>query len=131
MGWISRIADSVKTAFKTARQPFPKIPPELLLCNSAQKPGLSAALLASAIIARLPEIGIDTGKNEDGSPNKVCQFVALISEEFVKHIRDNAKVEVGLSSFGLTIKTDGANAAGPVSSQGSNIQPITMEGEVF
>ena len=130
MGWIDKISNTISNMFKLARKPFPTIPPELLLCNVLQKPGLSAALLASAIIARLPEMGLDTGKNKDGSENKINQFVRILSEEIVNHFRDNANIQCVISPESLTITGTGGNAGGPVQIMGYNIAGVTVNGEV-
>ena len=86
MSWINTIAQGIENAFKAVRPALQSIPPLLLLCEVFQRPGLSAIALTSAIIRRLPEAGIDTGPNNDGSPNKINQFVRIISEEWIKSI---------------------------------------------
>ena len=128
MGWIDKISSTISNMFKLARKPFPTIPPELLLFNVTQKPGMSAALLTSAIIARLPEMGLNTGKNKDGSENKINQFIRIISEEFIRHIQENASIQCVIAPESLTIQSTGANAAGAVSSMGINIMGTTIKG---
>ena len=71
MGWISNIAQGIEKAFNTVRPAVQSAPPILLLYGAVQRPGLSAIALTSAIIRRLPEAGIETGANPDGSPNKI------------------------------------------------------------
>ena len=92
MSWINKIADGIEKAFSTVRAPLQIIPPILLICEVYQRPGLSAIALASSIIRRLPEAGIETGVNNDGSPNKINQFVRILSEEIIQEIKDNARV---------------------------------------
>ena len=75
MSWISSIANGIEKAFKFARPALQSIPPILLLCEVRTRPGLSAIALTAAIIKRLPEAGIDTGPNNDGSTNKINQFL--------------------------------------------------------
>ena len=91
MSWINKIANGIEKAFSTVRAPLQIIPPILLICEVYQRPGLSAIALASSIIKRLPEAGIETGVNNDGSPNKINQLVRIISE-------DNARVTCVIES---------------------------------
>ena len=70
----------------------------MLICEVYQRPGLSASALASSIIKRLPEAGIETGVNNDGSPNKINQIVRIISEEIIQEIKDNARVTCVIES---------------------------------
>lgn len=120
MSWISNIAKSVETAFETVRPAFKSIPPLLLICEIYKRPGLSAISLASAIIRRLPEAGIETGVNADGSPNKIGSFVRIFCEEMVKELKDNAFVKCAIPPGAITITGTGANAGGPVTIVGSN-----------
>ena len=128
MGWIDKISSTISNMFKLSRKPFPTIPPELLLCNVTQKPGMSAALLTSAIISRLPEMGLNTGKNKDGSENMINQFVRIICEEIIRHIQENASIQCVIAPESLTIESNGANAGGAVTSMGSNIMGTTIKG---
>ena len=88
MSWIQTIADGIEKAFDTVRPALKSIPPFLLICELYKRPGLSAIALTSAIIRRLPEAGIETGVNPDGSENKVNQFVRIMCEETIKEIKD-------------------------------------------
>ena len=92
MSWINKIANGIEKAFSTVRAPLQIIPPILLICEVYQRPGLSAIALTSSNIKRLSEAGIETGVNNDGSPNKINQFVRILIEEIVQEIKDNARV---------------------------------------
>ncbi len=92
MSWITSISDGIKKAFDTVRPALPVIPALLLLCEIKNRPGLSAIALTGAIIRRLPEAGIETGVNPDGTPNKINQFVRIMSEEIVTEFKDNARI---------------------------------------
>ena len=87
MSWITSIAQGIEKAFSGIRPALKMIPPLLLICELYRRPGLSAIALTSAIIRRLPEAGIETGVNADGSPNKINGFVRIISEEIVKEFK--------------------------------------------
>ena len=84
MGWINKIAAAVNGTLNSLRPPVVSIPPILLLCEILNRPGLSAISLTSAIIARLPEIGIPAGVNVDGSAN-VNREVEFIFSSGVKY----------------------------------------------
>lgn len=128
MGWITKIAQGIETAFTSVRPPLAAIPALLLLCEITSRPGLSAMALAAAIIRRLPEAGIETGVNRDGSPNKINQFVRIFSEEVVKEIKDNCIVDVALNPGSVVATGTGANAAGPVVVTTINNLPVSGRG---
>lgn len=128
MSWINKIADGIEKAFSTVRAPLQIIPPILLISELYQRPGLSAIALASSIIKRLPEAGIETGVNNDGSPNKINQFVRILSEEIVQEIKDNARVTCVVESGTINSLGTGANAGGPVVVTSVNTIPINIMG---
>ena len=128
MSWINTIAQGIENAFKAVRPPLQSIPPLLLLVGVTQRPGLSAIALTSAIIKRLPEAGIETGVNADGSPNKINQFVRVLCEEIVTGIKDNAKVTCVLQPGTINSIGTGANAGGPVVVTSYNTIPVNTMG---
>lgn len=128
MSWINKIANGIEKAFSTVRAPLQIIPPILLICEVYQRPGLSAIALASSIIKRLPEAGIETGVNNDGSPNKINQFVRILSEEIIQEIKDNARVTCVVESGTINSLGTGANAGGPVVVTSVNTIPINVMG---
>ena len=128
MSWITRIADGIQTAFSAVRPALLSIPPILLICEVYQRPGLSAIALASAIIRRLPEAGIETGVNNDGSPNKINQFIRIFCEQVVQEIKDNARVTCVVEPGTINSLGTGANAGGPVVVTSVNTIPINIMG---
>ena len=128
MSWINTIAQGIENAFKAVRPALQSIPPLLLLVGVIQRPGLSAIALTSAIIRRLPEAGIETGVNADGSPNKINQFVRVLCEEIVTEIKDNAKVTCVLQPGTINSIGTGANADGPVVVTSYNTMPVNTMG---
>lgn len=128
MGWINRIADGIEKAFSTVRPALQAVPPILLICELYKRPGLSAIALASSIIRRLPEAGIETGVNNDGSPNKINQFVRILCEEIVQEIKDNARVTCVVESGTINSIGSGANGGGPVVVTSVNTIPINILG---
>ena len=128
MSWINTIAQGIENAFKVVRPALLPIPPLLLLCEVFQRPGLSAIALTSAIIRRLPEAGIETGVNADGSPNKINQFVRVLCEEVIKEIKDNAKVTCVLQPGTINSIGTGASPSGPVVVSSYNTIPVNATG---
>ena len=130
MSWISNITQGITSAFSTLRTPAPPIPPVLLLCDIMNRPGLSAMALTTAIISRLPEIGINTGVNPDGSANIVNQFVKIFSEELVKEIKNNARVSCAMPPAALNI-TGVAAGIGGGAVTASNAGFVKIAGGLF
>lgn len=128
MSWIKTLAQSIKSAFTTARPPAPTIPPALLLCEAINRPGLSAMALASAIISRLPEAGIPTGVNPDGSENVNNKFVKIMCEEIVKEIQNSARIDCSIKPGSIMIVGTGGNAGGPVTVQSQNTNIASLNG---
>lgn len=120
MSWVSTISTQVEKAFDLIRKPLVIIPALLMICELYKRPGLSAIALASAIIRRLPEAGINTGATNSGKPNKFCQAVRIMSEEIVKEIKDNARVTTVLEPGKVVSVGTGANAGGPVTIVSTN-----------
>ena len=114
MNWIVNISKGIEKAFKGVRPALKSIPPILLVCELYTRPGLSAIALTSAIIRRLPEAGIETGVNPDGSPNKINAFVRILSEEIIREFKDNAIVNGVIEPGAVTSVGTGGNAGGPV-----------------
>ena len=118
---MAGISDSVNQVLGDGvRQPFMPLPAILLTPELQSRSGLSAIALTSAIIRRLPEAGIETGPNPDGSENMICQFVRIIAEEVVKEIKDNARVTSVITPGSVTTLGTGGNAGGPVTVLSSN-----------
>ena len=128
MNWINNIMNMVTTAFNTVRKPAQSIPPILLLCEINNRSGLSAISLTSNIIARLPEIGFNTGVNPDGSANMMNQYTKIICEELIKEIQNNGLVDCAVNSGQININSSGACAVGPVTTTGTNIMPFSIKG---
>lgn len=125
--WIETIADGINSAFDAVRPALKAIPPILLLCELYKRPGLSAIALTSAIIRRLPEAGIETGVNPDGSANKINMLVRIMCEEIIQEIKDNARVTSIIETGSVISVGQGANAAGPVVVSSTN----TMIGKMY
>lgn len=128
MSWITSIAQGIETAFSKVRPALATIPTLLLICEIKNRPGLSAMALATAIITRLPEAGISTATNPDGTPNKIMQFVRIISEEFVKEVKNNLKISSVIMPGSVSVSITGMSPSGPVTGTGVNIMPTQVDG---
>nr|DAS58190.1 MAG TPA: hypothetical protein [Caudoviricetes sp.] len=128
MGWLQTIARVGENINKKIRPALKVLPALFLLCEVKQRPGLSAIALTTAIIKRLNEIGIETGTNPDGSPNKINQFVRIFSEELVREIKTNAKITCVLEPGTINSVGSGANAGGPVVVNCLNTYPVNTSG---
>lgn len=128
--WISEITDNLTDVFSNARQPFQKLPALPLQAEANQRKGLSATDIASRIIERLPDAGIPTGPNPDGSRNTINDFVKIISEEFVNAIKRDSLVLLTIPSGSIKITATGGNVGGPVESTGQNWNYPEMKGVV-
>ena len=130
MDWISEITDNLTDVLSNARQPFQKVPALPLQAEANQRKGLSSTDIASRIIERLPDAGIPTGPNPDGSRNTINDFVKIISEEFVNAIKRDSLVLLTIPSGSIKITATGGNVGGPVESTGQNWNYPEMKGVV-
>lgn len=129
MGWIDKIATTVNSALSALRPPVIPIPPILLLCEILDRPGLSAISLTSAIISRLPEAGIPTGINPDGSANMICQYTRIVCEEVIKEIQQHAVVNGAVPPGSINVVGTGTAAGiAPVAVTASNVGASAMSG---
>lgn len=130
MDWITDITDSLTDVLNNARPPMQKVPALPLQAEANQRKGLSATDIASRIIDRLPDAGIPTGPNPDGSKNVINDFVKIICEEFVDAIKRDSLVLLTIPSGSIKITATGGNVGGPVESTGQNWNYPEMKGVV-
>lgn len=129
MGWIDKIATAVNGALSTLRPPVTPIPPILLLCEIIDRPGLSAITLTSSIIARLPEAGIPTGPNPDGSANMICQYTRILAEEIIKEFQNNGVIDCAIQPGTINVTGTGTAAGiAPVAVTAVNTLPSSVRG---
>ena len=87
----------------------------------SQKPGLSTVISTGNIVKALSKHNIPTDPLPDGSENKTVALVIAIVEEVYRAIREDANVQVAHMPGAISVLSTGANSAGPVVSQGINI----------
>lgn len=129
MGWIDKITTAVNRALSSLRPPAIPIPPILLLCEILDRPGLSAVSLTSAIIARLPEAGIPTGVNPDGSANMIAQYTRICMEEIINEFQQHGVINCAIQPGSINITGTGTAAGiAPVAVTGVNTLASAVNG---
>lgn len=127
----SYIYNTIKSLFDITRSPAPEIPGMLMAVGCTQKPGLSTAVSIGNIVKRLNEHSIPTSPLPDGTENKTVQFAIAIVDEVYRAIREDAKVQITYAPGTISILATGANAAGPVVSNGININFSKGQGTIL
>ena len=121
MKWIDNIVNSINTTLKSLRPPVIPIPPIMLLCEIKDRPGLSAIALTSSVISRLPEAGIPTDVNPDGTANMIAQYTRILCEEIIKEFQTHAVVNGAIQPGSINITGTGVAAGiAPVAVTGTN-----------
>lgn len=118
---ISDISNSIKALFDITRQPAPQIPGMLMAIGCTQKPGLSSIVSTGNIVKVLNKHDIPTDSLPDGTENKTVALVIAIVDEVFRAIREDANIQVAHTPGAITVLSTGANAGGPVVTQGINI----------
>lgn len=118
---ISDISNTLKSMFDITRQPAPQIPGMLMAIGCTQKPGLSTAVSIGNIVKRFNKHSIPTDPLPDGTENKTVQIALAIVDEIYRAIREDANIQIAHAPGTISVLTTGANSAGPVVSQGVNI----------
>lgn len=120
---IKSILEPINNLLDGITKPTSIIPPFLISIAGLCRPGLSTIKSTGNIIAKMNEIGIETGPAPDGSQNRGVALVNAIVEEIFRAIRQDTNVQLGIPVGGIGIIGWGANSGGPVFIQGFNINP--------
>lgn len=118
---IQSICDSINKLITAARTPLATIPSAILVCSAINRPGISPMLIAANIIRRQSEAGAPFGPAADGGANIAEAMERIRVEEIVKAIKMDSKVQIGIPIGGIQFVGTGANAGGPVTITGFNI----------
>ena len=127
----SYIYNSIKSLFDVTRAPAPEVPTMLMAVGCTQKPGLSTTVSIGNIVKRLNEHSIPTSPLPDGTENKTVQLAIAIVDEVYRAIREDAKVQITHAPGTISILATGANSAGPVVSNGININFSKGQGTIL
>lgn len=125
-GTLVAIAAILKRAFKVQKKLIPLNKEEILLGVQFRE-GLSAIDVASKIIERKKEIGIDIGPLPSGSENIDLNMEVIRIEEIINAIKTKMKVEAAFPP-GVPITATGGNAGGPIVVQGVTTVAVKVEG---
>lgn len=128
MNVVGKITDFMNNVIDRMKTPAETLPAFLLTSVSIQRPGLSAYKIASEIISNNAAIGIETGKNPDGSPNVVNEYTYNVVKTIVDAIKNDAVVQLSVPVGSLKITAEGGNAGGPVQCIGTNVTPTILKG---
>jgi hypothetical protein len=127
-GTLVAVALILKRAFKIPKK-LPPISKEEILLGVKFRDGLSAIDIASRIIERKKEAGIDIGPLPSGADNVDLMMEVIRIEEIVNALLTKMKVE-GAVAPGIPVTATGGNAGGPIVVQGATTQSAKVEGIV-
>jgi len=126
MGTIGVIASLFKNAFKPPKK-LKELPSGLILVGTKFRGGMSAIDIASKIIERKKEIGIDIGTLPSGAKNVELQMEVIRIEEIINALLTDAVIEVEIAP-GTQLTATGANAGGPIQVVGATTQLVKCKG---
>lgn len=118
---IAKICDAIKTLFTVNKKPVQLMSNALLLCSALKRPGLSTILSVANIVKDLEKLGIPTGPMPDGSPNLTVAMTYAIVNEVYRAMREDAVTQSVIGPGSLRITVTGANAGGPFTAVGTNV----------
>lgn len=119
---ISTVTTAIKTLLDTKlRAPAAVIPAIIMICSLAKRPGLSCSLSTAAVLDSLSKVGFPTDPLPDGSPNLMNQVIHKTICEVYRAIKEDANIQVAVAPGEIMFQGVGANASGPVTVTGSNL----------
>lgn len=118
---IQSIIEPINAMFNKVRTAAPVIPPMLMAIGAPQRPGLSTITSVGKIVRALDKHGIPTGAAEDGSENKTVAVIIAIIEEVYRALHEDANIQMSMLPGSISTISVGSNSAGPVISQGVNL----------
>lgn len=124
---IKDISEGISKFIKKSKPIAPTLPAALMVCSAIKRPGLSATLIASRIIARQESEGLAFGPMPDGSQSGWETMITIICEEFVKAIKNEARVDIAtpigcIRSTGIAVTSQGSY---PVNTFNTNMTNIS------
>lgn len=125
---ISTIVNSVTKSLEGAKIPANVLPATLLKCIAMTRPGLSAYKITAQIIENNKLLGIQTGPNPDGSPNKINQYTYNVVKTIVDAIKNEGSVQTAVPTSSIMVQVTGGNAGGGFVANGFNIMDSLARG---
>jgi len=126
---MTNILGILEAAFNIPRKPLSKLPPQLLIAGAKLRPGLSARMITSRIIARQSEAGAPSGAIFKDGNNVMESMINIITEEVVDALLLDAKIEVVIPP-GVQVIATGANSGGPIVVQGATTNIAAGDGVI-
>jgi hypothetical protein len=127
---IGNILQIIQSVFSLMKQPADTIPPPLLFIGAKLRPGLSARDMAARVISRFSESDAVNGEIFQEGNNVMTALMVITMEEIVNAIQTEAKVTTIIDPGAIIINASGANAGGPVTVVGTNINIPSAQGVV-
>ena len=118
---IGNILKILQAIFSIMKQPADTIPPPLLFLGAKLRPGLSARDMAARVISRFSESDAVNGEIFQEGNNVMTALMVITMEEIVNAIQTEAKVSTIIDPGSIIMNASGANAGGPVTVVGTNI----------
>lgn len=118
---LSNVIKLITSIFTKVDTPISPLPPPLILTGANLRPGMSAKEMASNIIARQSEAGAPVGNLYSDGVNIAEAMEVIRCEELLKMLQMKSKIEIVIPP-GVPVVSVGANAGGPVISQGVTSQ---------
>ena len=115
------ISSTINNMFNVPKGAAMQLPSMLVAIGATQKPGLSDILSIGNFTKELEEHNIPTGALPDGTENNTMVIVIAIVKEIFRAMREDASIQVSYPIGSISVMSQGANAAGPVVTQGVNI----------
>lgn len=114
---ISGVLNLILNAFSIPEPPIEPLPPPLIMIGAKLRPGISSQSIAAEIISKQSDAGRVVGNVFADGPNVEEAMELLRVQQIVSTLLNEAKVDVVIPP-GIQVSAVGANAAGPVVSQG-------------
>jgi hypothetical protein len=127
---IGNILQIIQSVFSLMKQPADTIPPPLLFIGAKMRPGLSARDMAARVISRFSESDAVGAEIFQEGNNVMTALEVIRMEEIVNAIQTEAKVTTIIDPGAIIINASGANAGGPVTVVGTNINIPSAQGVV-
>lgn len=127
---IGNILKILQSVFSIMKQPADTLPPPLLFLGAKLRPGLSARDMAARVISRFSESDAVNGEIFQEGNNVMTALEVIRMEEIVNAIQTEAKVTTVIDPGAITINASGANAGGPVTVVGTNINTPATTGVI-
>lgn len=127
---IEVLATTIRNAMQAIRPPAKIISGILMACSLVKRPGLSVLVSLANVIKALEMRGMYMGDYADGSKNGTKEMAWAILNETYRALREDANVQVVMPAGSISFTGTGANAGGPVTVQGINVNYGTGNAQI-